>query len=165
MPEATSSDRSSRASSLRHRSCGNSDASGRPVRKSKRRSSKWCDQGNGIPDGPRLQRAFAPRRLGLWSLPPNGLAHEGAGAHPRRHEALRTQPVIGHGYGRARDAKPQRQLSAGWQGIGGPEPPVQDGPLELAVDLPAQILATDQADVELHAVNLARGFLELAWSN
>src|SRR4029450_12094865 len=42
------------------------------------------------------------------------------------------------------------QLTAGREGIAGPQPAVDDGPPDLAVDLAGEVLAPHQADVEVH---------------
>jgi hypothetical protein len=75
---------------------------------------------------------------------------EGAGADPAGDEPLAEEPVVGDHDGGARDAQLRGQLAGGWQATAGGQAAVQDGPAQLPVDLAGQVLAADQADMELH---------------
>ena len=81
----------------------------------------------------------------------------------------REEPVVGDRDGGAGDAQLRGQLAGGRQAIAGGQATVQDRPAQLPVDLAGQVLAADQADMEVHGaqgsggpiglVNLARNWI------
>jgi hypothetical protein len=49
------------------------------------------------------------------------------------------------------------ELPSGREELATPEPAIDDGAPQLPVDLPAQIVATYQAHVEIHPIQYIRG--------
>ena len=101
-----------------------------------------------FPDRARLQHAAGSMR---WLVAPGlrrQFADECPGPLPERHEPLRGEPFIGHRHGGARHDQRPRQFTAGRQTVSGPQPPIQNRTPDLAIDLAAEVLAPDQADVK-----------------
>jgi hypothetical protein len=110
--------------------------------------------GDRLPQRPRPQRA--PGRPGLAGRAGDRLADEGPGACPRRDEPLAGEPVVGDRHGGARDTQAPGQLPGRRQAGARRQAAVEDGPAQLPVDLAGQVLAADQADVDLHLRRLSR---------
>jgi hypothetical protein len=92
------------------------------------------------------------------------VVHERAGADAGRHEPLARQPVVCHRDGGTTDTQMLCQFPSGREDLATPEPTIDDGTPQLPVDLPAQIVATHQADVEIHQIKYIRriGLVKLA---
>ena len=103
-----------------------------------------------IPDGARAQRITDPLFVRPASRRRQMLADDRASAHARRYESFPSEPVIYAGDCRARDRQLPCEFPAGRQWIAGPQLTLQDRPPQLPVDLAAEVLAANQADVKLH---------------
>src|SRR5262249_48220473 len=72
------------------------------------------------------------------------------GARARRHVALAQQAVVGDAHCRPRHAGPLRQLAARRQSVAFAQAAIEDQPPQLTVDLACQVVAPDEADMEVH---------------
>jgi hypothetical protein len=106
--------------------------------------------GDRLPPRPRPQRD--PGRPGLVGRAGDRLADEGPGASPGGDESLAGEPVVGDLHGGARDTQAPGQLPGRRQAAARRQEAVEDGPPQLPVDLPGQVLAADQADVDVHRI-------------
>src|SRR5437867_4315863 len=75
-------------------------------------------------------------------------------ARARLDKALAGEPVVGDAHRRAGHAEAARELARRRQAIAGAEPASDNGTAELPIDLAAEIVAADKADMEFHAANL-----------
>lgn len=107
-----------------------------------------------IPDRTRAQCIYGPPVLGLAPRMREMLADERAGARPRGHESLARESIIDADHRRARDRQASRELPAWRQRISGPQSAQGDRLSQLPVDLVTDILAADQADVQLHGCSI-----------
>ena len=103
--------------------------------------------GDRVPDRPRPQRSSG--RPGTVAGAGDGRADEGPGTDPGGDEPLAAEPVVGDRHGGARDAEAPGQLPGRRQATARRQAAVQDGPAQLPVDLAGQVLAADQADMDL----------------
>jgi AhpD family alkylhydroperoxidase len=77
---------------------------------------------------------------------------EGAGADAAGEKPLGDETDVRRGDGVARDLEAAGELSRRRQGHAGAEAPVHHGDAELPVDLPGEIVAPGERDMELHRV-------------
>jgi len=75
---------------------------------------------------------------------------EGAGASPRRHEALAHQPVVADAHCGPRNAQSQGQLATRRQTLTRAKSPFEDRGTQLSVDLAGEVVAANEAYVEFH---------------
>ena len=66
------------------------------------------------------------------------------------------QPLVGHRDRGASHREAARHFARGRQRVAGPEPPIHDGRSQLAIDLSAQRLPADEADVNVHVTRARR---------
>ena len=80
------------------------------------------------------------------------LTDERARANLRDDQAFAPQAVVGNGHSRARDTERACQFSRRWKQVTRAQVTVEYRAPQLAVDFAAQILATQETDVNLHPV-------------
>ncbi len=113
-----------------------------------RRPPELGGKGHFVPERARAQHARWPLQIGATRLAM--AADEGPRADTRRHEALAHQTVVRDVDGRPRNAQPPRQLATRRQTLAFAQPPVEDQGPQLSVDFAGEVMAADEADVELH---------------
>jgi hypothetical protein len=116
-------------------------------------------RGQVVPDRPGPQDPAG--RSGPLAGAGEVVTDEGAGADPAGDEPFAHEPVVGDGDGGARDAQLGGQLPGGGQAAAGRQAGVKDRPAQLPVDLTGQVLAADQADMEVHGAQRSDGRIGL----
>src|SRR6185369_10102093 len=78
------------------------------------------------------------------------IADKRARADARRKKPLARKPIVSNSHRRARDPQRTREIAARRQTVAGTQTAVSNRTPYLPVDLPTQVFASDEIDVQVH---------------